>query len=447
MAFRRGQRIRDRPWRPTRFPGSPDTQPPGSNGAAVDDGPGRQRLAQDTQDTQAAQDTRVTRDAQPRPGDERLPSPTAVLPSSLRVLAAVAWRWLVVVAGIFVLLYVIRRLWMPFLALSGALFVTALLEPLARGLMRLHFPRALAALFSMIAAICVVGAVGYFVETRFVGSVSVLSGDLQSAVTNFNNWLHNGPLHLSSQQLTGYEDQLLSTIKQHRGSLASIGVAGLSSGVEIVSGTLIALFTAFFLLFQGERIWAWVEHLFPPAARPYVAAGGGAAWHALTGYVRGTVVVAAIDATCVCVGLLLLGVPLAVPLALIIFAGAFVPLVGAITTGVIAVLVALVAKGLVGGLVTLGLLVAVELLEGHFLQPLVIGRSVRIHPVAIVFAVAIGTTVAGVGGAVLAVPVVAVVSATLGSVYRLRRADRRGDNCPGEVCTGKDPPATGLSHT
>lgn len=352
---------------------------------------------------------------------------TSALPGSLRVLAAVAWRWIVVVAGAFILLYLIRRLWMPFLALSGALFLTALLEPLNRGLVRLRVPRALAALLSLLAAICVFAGVGYFVETRFAGSVSALGTDLRSAFTSFNDWLHTGPLHLSNHQLTGYENRLLNTVKQHRSSLASIGVAGLSSAFEIVSGSLIALFTGFFLLYEGDRIWAWLRRLFPRSAGPYVAAGGDAAWHALTGYVRGTVVVAAIDATCIWVGLFLLGVPLAVPLAVIIFLGAFVPLVGAISTGVIAILVALVAKGWVAAVITVGLLVVVELLEGHFLQPLIIGRSVHIHPVAIIFAVTIGTILAGVGGAVLAVPAVAVLSSAIGSVYHLR-AERRSGN-------------------
>jgi predicted PurR-regulated permease PerM len=141
----------------------------------------------------------------------------------------------------------------------------------------------------------------------------------------------------------------------------------------------------------------------------------------LTGYVRGTVIIAAIDAVCIGIGLVALRVPLAVPLAVIVFIGAFVPLVGAVASGFIAVLIALVTKGWVVALIVLAIILAVQQIEGHLLQPFVLGRSVQLHPVAIIFAVTVGTTLAGIGGAILAVPIVAVLNSSIGALYRARR--------------------------
>ncbi|HEX3813130.1 MAG TPA: AI-2E family transporter [Mycobacteriales bacterium] len=359
--------------------------------------------------------------AGPIPPAERSAA-TDVVPLSLQSVAAVAWRVLLVGAAIYVLVRLLRMVWVPFLALAAALFLAALLQRYAEFLReRLRFGRGLAAISSVLTLMVVVAALGYFVETRFAGSLTTLGNDLRRAGDDFVRWLHNGPLNLSSKQIDRYQDQLVSTMKKQQGHLTSIGVAGLSSVAELLTGALIALFTCFFLLYDGARMWSWVRGLFPQRARSAVDVAGHAAWGALTGYVRGTVIVAGIDAVCIGLGLVILQVPLAVPLAVIIFVGAFVPLVGAITTGIIAVLVALVTKGWVVALIALAILVAVQQIEGHLLQPLVLGRSVRLHPVAIIFAVAIGTTLAGIGGAVLSVPIMAVLNASIGALYRARR--------------------------
>ncbi|HEX6577792.1 MAG TPA: AI-2E family transporter, partial [Jiangellaceae bacterium] len=163
----------------------------------------------------------------------------------------------------------------------------------------------------------------------------------------------------------------------------------------------------------GDRIWAWLVRLFPRVARPRVDGAGKLAWRTLTQYVRGTVLVALFDGTLITILLLILGVPLALPLGVLVFFGAFVPLVGAFVTGALAVLVALVANGLVAALIVLAGIIAIQQLEGHVFQPFVLGRMVRVHPLAVVIAVAVGAYTAGIIGAVVAVPIVAVANTVL----------------------------------
>jgi len=354
------------------------------------------------------------------------PSLVGIVPASLQALAALAWRVLLIGGLIYLFVRLLRMVWVPFLALAAALFLAALMQGYAQLLRdRLRFPRGLAAITCIVSLLVVLAALGYFVETRVSGSIDTLSNDLQRASDDFVRWLHHGPLHLNDKQINNYQDQLVDWLKKQQGRLTSIGVAGLSSGAEMITGGLIALFTCFFLLYDGVRMWSWVRALFPVTARPSVDVAGHAAWRALTGYVRGTVTIAGIDASCIGIGLVALQVPLAGPLAVIIFIGSFVPLVGAVATGIIAVLVALVTKGWVVAVIAMAVVIAVQQIEGHLLQPLVLGRSVSLHPVAIIFAVAIGTTLAGIGGAVLAVPIVAVLNASVGALYRVRRETKR----------------------
>lgn len=345
------------------------------------------------------------------------------VPASTRALASVAWRALVIVAALYVLMRVIRVVWMPFLALSAAFLISALLTPLTDLLdHKLRFPRLLATVCTILVFLGALSGLGYFVETEFSGSVPELINDLQRVGDDILHWLHTGPLHWNNKDLSKYQDQFVAALKKQQSHLTQIGLESLASGVEVISGMLIALFTTIFLLYDGPGMWSWVRRLFPARVQPQVEAAGHAAWGTLTGYARGTVIVAAIDGTCIGVGLAILQVPLAAPVAVLIFLGAFIPIVGALITGTVAVLIALVTQGWVVALITLGILIAVMQMEGHVLQPFVLGRSVRVHPVAVVFAVAIGTTLWGIGGAVLSVPVVAVTNSALSAIYRSRRA-------------------------
>ncbi|MGB0963072.1 MAG: AI-2E family transporter, partial [Mycobacterium sp.] len=182
---------------------------------------------------------------------------------------------------------------------------------------------------------------------------------------------------------------------------------------EIVTGALLVLFTLIFLLQGGRNIFSFVTQIFPVTVRDRVRDAGRAGFRSLIGYVRATFLVAFVDAVGIGVGLAIMGVPLALPLASLVFMGAFVPLVGAVVAGFVAVVVALLAKGWIYGLIALGLIIAVQQLEGHVLQPLVMGRAVSIHPLAIVLAIAGGAVLAGIPGALLAVPALAFLNSAM----------------------------------
>ncbi|KJY46402.1 membrane protein, partial [Streptomyces sp. NRRL S-444] len=205
--------------------------------------------------------------------------------------------------------------------------------------------------------------------------------------------------------------------------------------VEVLTGILLAMFSTLFLLYDGKRIWTWVQGLVPAAARPGVAGAGPRAWRTLTAYVRGTVLVALIDAIFIGLGIYFLKVPMAVPLAVFIFLFAFIPLVGAVVSGALAVVVALVTQGPWTALMVLAVVLAVQQIEGHVLQPFILGRAVRVHPLAVVLSVAAGGMVAGIGGAVVAVPLVAVTNTVV--VYL--RAYSRDQLLHGAAAIGPGP--------
>jgi predicted PurR-regulated permease PerM len=185
---------------------------------------------------------------------------------------------------------------------------------------------------------------------------------------------------------------------------------------------LLAMFSTLFLLYDGPNIWNWVLRLFPEPARDGLAEAGPRAWRTLTLYVRGTVIVAMIDAIFIGVGIFFLRVPMAVPLAVVIFLSSFVPLVGAVASGAVAVVVALVTQGPFTALMVLVVVLAVQQIEGHVLQPFILGRAVRVHPLAVVLSVAAGSLIAGIGGAISAVPLVAVSNTVVGVLRARSRA-------------------------
>ena len=176
---------------------------------------------------------------------------------------------------------------------------------------------------------------------------------------------------------------------------------------------LITLFTLVFFLMEGERIWLFIVKLFPKQARDAVNGAGRAGWKSLGAYVRVQILVAAIDAVGIGVGAAILGVPLAIPLGVLVFLGSFIPVIGALISGAVAVLLALVALGPVQALIMIGIVLLVQQLESHILQPLIMGKAVSLHPLAVIFAVAGGSMIFGAAGALFAVPVLAVVNSVV----------------------------------
>lgn len=352
--------------------------------------------------------------AQPRPAGDRSAEQRASdggdggVPGPLASAAAWSWRLLVVgVVGWFVL-KLLTRLEFVVIALFVGLVVTALVLPLSRFLDR-FLPTWLAVALGILALVLVVAGVFAFIGGSVAGEWSTLSDQFREGAGKLVEWGHRGPLHLSQQTLTGWYDTVRHWLTTHRTTIAAQTIAGAGTLLELLTGLALALFSSVFFLSGGPRIWDWTVGLFPHRSRGTVDRVGTAAWATFAGYTRGIVIVAASNGVLVLISLLVLRVPLALPLALLVFFGTFIPIIGAPVALFVAAVVALAARGPVVALVVVVLVVVIGQVEGHVLQPLVMSRAVSIHPLAVAVVVAAGTVLAGVIGAVLAVPITAVL--------------------------------------
>jgi len=348
-------------------------------------------------------------------------SPVSVVPWSMRVAAEIGWRLLVLAGTVWVLMRVIGAVRLVVLAFVAALLITALLQPFVARLKRAGVPRGLATATVFIGGFVVMGLVGWFVVWQVMDNVDNLSDSLQDGIDQGKHWLLNSPFHVTDDQINQVANNLSNALSHNTKQLTDAGLQGVTVIVEFLTGALLAMFSTLFLLYDGANIWTWVLRLFPEQARAALAGAGPRAWRTLTLYVRGTVIVAMIDAIFIGVGLFFLQVPMAVPLAVVIFLCSFVPLVGAVTSGAVAVVVALVTQGPFTALMVLAVVLVVQQIEGHVLQPFILGRAVRVHPLAVVLSVAAGSMVAGIGGAISAVPLVAVGNTVVGYLRQRSR--------------------------
>ncbi|MER5180289.1 AI-2E family transporter [Streptomyces sp. NPDC002896] len=348
------------------------------------------------------------------PGVIPRPDPAAAVPWGVRVAAEVGWRVLVLAGTLWVLMKVISAVQLVVLAFVAALLITALLQPTVARLRRHGVPRGPATALTAILGFVVMGLVGWFVAWQVVENIDNLSDQIQDGIDELRNWLLNSPFHVTEKQINEIAKNLREAIGANTDAITSAGLEGVTVVVEALTGILLTMFSTLFLLYDGRRIWEWTLKLVPSHARPGVAGAGPRAWRTLTAYVRGTVIVALIDAIFIGLGIYFLDVPMAVPLAVFIFLFAFIPLVGAVVSGALAVVVALVTQGVFTAVMTLAVVLAVQQIEGHILQPFILGRAVRVHPLAVVLSVAAGGMVAGIGGAVVAVPLVAVTNTVVG---------------------------------
>jgi predicted PurR-regulated permease PerM len=336
------------------------------------------------------------------------------IPQPVKLATEWAWRFIVIAAAIAVVLLIIWRLKLVFLALFVAMLLTALLTPLLRGLRSIGLPRGLASALTVLFTLAVLVGTAVLIGRAVAGQWSELSSNASQGVGQVRDWLNNGPLHLSDSQIDKYVAQAWDALKGHQQQLTSGALGAAATALEVVSGALIALFATIFFLYDGERIWSWLLNLFPRSAQADADASGRIAWSTLTAYIRGTIVVAFVDAFFIGLAIALVRVPLAIPLAVLVFFGAFIPIVGATVTGAIACFVALATKGLGAALLVLAAVILVQQLEGHVLQPFLLGRMVNIHPLGVVLAVTAGGIVAGLVGAIVAVPLVAVLTKVIG---------------------------------
>ncbi|MGV9252185.1 AI-2E family transporter [Streptomyces sp. NPDC003697] len=354
------------------------------------------------------------------------PDPAQAVPWGVRVAAEAGWRLLVLAGTLWVLMQVISTVRLIVLAFVAALLITALLQPTVARLRRHGLPRGLATALAAVLGFVIIGLMGWFVTWQIMENIDNLSSQVQNGIDELRKWLLNSPFHVTDKQINQIAQNLREAIGANTDQITSAGLEGVTVVVEALTGILLTMFSTLFLLYDGRRIWEWTLRLVPAAARPGVAGAGPRAWRTLTAYVRGTVIVALIDAIFIGLGIYFLNVPMAVPLAVFIFLFAFIPLVGAVVSGALAVVVALVTQGVFTAVLVLVVVLAVQQIEGHVLQPFILGRAVRVHPLAVVLSVAAGGTVAGIGGAVVAVPLVAVTNTVVVYLraYSLERARR-----------------------
>ncbi|MEU5612630.1 AI-2E family transporter [Streptomyces sparsogenes] len=355
------------------------------------------------------------------------PDPVAAVPWGVRVAAEVGWRLLVLAGTVYVLMTVISAVQLVVLSFTVGLLITAMLEPTVTRLRNRGVPRGLATAITFISGFVIMGLVIWFVVWQVMENVDDLSSKVQDGIDDLRRWLLNSPFHVTEKQINQIANNLREAIGANTEEITSAGLEGVTVVVEVLTGILLAMFSTLFLLYDGPKIWSWVLKLVPAPAREGVAGAGPRAWTTLTAYVRGTVLVALIDAIFIGVGIFFLDVPMAVPLAVFIFLFAFIPLVGAVVSGALAVVVALVTQGVWTAAMVLVVVLAVQQIEGHILQPFILGRAVRVHPLAVVLSVAAGSLIGGIGGAVVAVPLVAVANTAVGYLrsYNQEAALRR----------------------
>jgi putative heme transporter len=357
--------------------------------------------------------------------DRREQGGAAGVPARLVTVAEWSWRLLVVAAAVVVVAAALAELRLVALSLFVAVFVTALLRPPTEWLHRRGLPRALAALGSLVPALALVAGVMALIVPAFVGQLDELRRSLEAGVRQVGDWLLEGPLDLTEAQLNESIDRGLEELGSRSDALVSGALSGAMLVAEVAVGLLLSLVLAFFFLKDGDRIWRWLVELLPPARRAVAEELGVRSWSTLAGYLRGVTIVALFDALFIGLALVLLGVPAALPLAVLTFLGAYIPIVGAVVTGIAAVLVALVADGVGTAAMVAAAVIFVQQVESNVLQPVVVGRAVELHPVVILLAVTSGGLIAGILGALVAVPIAAVGARVLDFVRE--PAGARGD--------------------
>jgi predicted PurR-regulated permease PerM len=330
------------------------------------------------------------------------------IPRGVKVAGAWAWRIVLFVLAAYLLLRLVAALRLMVIPVVVAILLAALLEPVA-GRLRSHgVHRSLAAAIVLVGGLLVVfGGLGIIVYT-FIAQFDNLAGQVRGGLNEIRDWLARGPLHISERQLNDTIDSLQHQLTANRGALTSGALSTATTLGEVLTGFFLVLFTLFFFLRDGGHIWTFVCRLLPHQAELPAYRAGHYGWSTLVSYVRATVLVAFVDALGIGIGLAVLRVPLALPLAALVFLGAFIPVIGATLSGAVAVLVALVTNGAVSALLVLAVVIAVQQLEGHVLQPLIMGRAVALHPLAVILAITTGVVAAGIVGGLVAVPLLAV---------------------------------------
>jgi predicted PurR-regulated permease PerM len=375
------------------------------------------------------------------PPEDTEPSIDDGVPRGVRVAAAWAWRLLILAAATYALAWSAAQLSTVLIPVAVAMLLAALLYRPVRFLRGHGAPKSLAAAVVLVGGLAIVGGVLGVVVNAMVAGFADLSSKTTQGVDKIRDWLVQGPLGLSDRQISGYIDSATKAVSDNRSTITSGALSTATTVGHVLAGFFIVLFVTFFFLRDGAQIWAFLTRFLPRTARLSVWRAGNDAWETLHAYVKATVLVAFVDAVGIGIGAAVLGVPLALPLAALVFLSSFIPVVGATLSGAVAVLVALVAVGPWTALIMLGVVIGVQQLEGHVLQPLIMGRAVALHPLAVILVLTAGIVLAGIVGGLIAVPMLAVLNTAVRSL-----AERRSSNIPGTAPlsgAGKRTPVTG----
>jgi putative heme transporter len=343
--------------------------------------------------------------------------PVDPIPSGLTVGARFTSRVLIIAAGLAlvgVLVYELSEIVIPLLI---GLILSALLLPLESWLRRHHIPKWLSIILALLVVFGVIAGLALLVTQQITSELPALEKQITKAVNDSSSLLATHPFGLTADKVSGYITTATTWLQEHASEIGAGAAAAGTSAIHILEGVFIVFFVTLFALIDGRRIWNWVVGIFPRGASGRMNAAGDAGWRTLTSFIRVQLVVAATDAIGIGLGAWIVGVPLAVPIAVVVFFGAFVPVVGAIVGGIAAVGIALVFNGLVPALIMLGIVLLVQQIESHVLHPLLTGSAVKVHPLGVVLGVIAGSTIAGVAGAFFAVPFIATVNAMVVAAY------------------------------
>ncbi|MCW4457946.1 AI-2E family transporter [Microbacterium sp. MPKO10] len=338
------------------------------------------------------------------------------IPPGIRIAAAWSWRLILIAIATAILVFLIVQLRLIVIPVFVAVLLSALVLPFVNFLVGHRWNRGLAVAVAMITAIAAVGALVWLV----VWQVGAQAGEVRTrtveSIESFKSFLLHSPLHLTDNKLGVIFDDVWAAIQEDTSTLLSGALSIGSTFGHLAAGILLAMFSLLFILIDGKNIWKWLILFVPRRARAAVDGAGQAGWTTLENYTRTQILVASIDATGIGLGAFFLGLPLAIPIGVLVFLGAFVPIVGAIVTGAVAVFIALVYNGPIIAVIMLGVVLLVQQVEGHILQPLLMGTAVKVHPLGVVLVVTAGSLVAGIPGALFAVPVAAVVNVVIGYI-------------------------------
>jgi predicted PurR-regulated permease PerM len=360
----------------------------------------------------------------PLPPGESAPLPEPVpngvdenLPAGLRLAGAWSWRLLVIAAAIAVVMFLVVQLRFIVIPLLVAVLVSALLVPLVGFLTRHRWPKGIAVAVALVGTLTVIAGLVTLAVSQIAAGSAGLSERFAASYAELKAALAASPLQLSESEISTYLGQAVDAIQADSEVFISGALSVGSSVGHLLTGALLALFSLLFILIDGKSIWKWIVRIFPRRSRPAVDGAGIAGWTTLGNFARVQILVASIDAVGIGAGAAFLGVPMAVPIGVLVFLGSFIPIVGAVATGAVAVVIALIFNDWFVALLMLGVVLLVQQIEGHVLQPLIMGTAVKVHPLGVVLVVAAGALLAGIPGALFAVPVAAVLNVMISYIH------------------------------